>query len=240
MKIKVTIIKFGYIDHLIEVSKLKKWKSDLFEIVDIESVGYLPNCDIEDGYLDQKYAPEQLNKFISCPNSSDFAIAIMQYRFCDNFYMHRINGNSVGISLHGISEILERDNISIENFIIKQIYEVYALKSLFGNTPSEDVYKAIHQDTRGCLFDQNGYRSDIQYNTEKPIICDSCKGLFKSKQVNTETLQILEKELKRIDKALLLKFERFVRKQPLISLILSASLALSLSILANLIFRAYF
>lgn len=46
----------------------------------------------------------------------------------------------------------------------------------------------------------NGERSDILYNTEQPILCDECKGKFKSKQVELEIISQFEKELKRIKK----------------------------------------
>ena len=41
----------------------------------------------------------------------------------------------------------------------------------------------------------NGERSDILYNTEQPILCDECKGKFKSKQVELEIISQFEKEV---------------------------------------------
>lgn len=236
MKSKVTLIKLGHINHFVNIEKIKKWKSKLFEVVNIQCVEHLPDTDSWDGYLDQKFTRDELNKIISCPKDSDFAIAIMPYRFVDNFYMHRIGNNCVVISLSGIPEILEKDNISVENFIIKQIYEICAIKNLVNDISSEDVYQFVHLDTRGCIFDMNGERSDILYNTEKPIICESCKTTFKKKQVNSEIVSILEQELKNIKKPLVLRIERYIRKYPLVSVILSAFVALLLNLIANYIF----
>lgn len=236
MKSKITIIKLGYIDHFVNIQKVKNWKSKLFEVTDIECVEHLPDSDIIDGYLDQKFSVDELQDIISCPKNSDFAIAIMPYRFIDNFYMHRIGNNCVVISLCDIPEILEKEKISTENFILKQIYEICAIKNLVNDIASDDVYQFIHLDTRGCIFDMNGQRSHILYNTEKPIICQSCKNTFKSKQVNNQIVSILEEELKNIKKPLILRIERYIRKYPLFSIIVSGLIAIFLNILSNSIF----
>lgn len=100
---------------------------------------------------------------------------------------------------------------------------------------SDDVYQFVHMDTRGCLFDMNGERSDILYNTEQPILCDECKGKFKSKQVELEIISQFEKELKRIKKPLLLRIERWIKHYPLFALLISALTAITLNIIANII-----
>lgn len=135
----------------------------------------------------------------------------------------------------GIPEILKDDNISVEHFIIKQLYEICAIRHLMNDISSDDVYQFVHMDTRGCLFDMNGERSDILYNTEQPILCDECKGKFKSKQVELEIISQFEKELKRIKKPLLLRIERWIKHYPLFALLISALTAITLNIIANII-----
>jgi hypothetical protein len=233
MRDKITLIKLGFVDHLVNFNKIKKWKSDLFEVTDIHCREYLPDSDVDDNYFDLKYTKNKLGSIISCPNGSDFAVAIMPYRLVDNFYMHRVSDNCVIISLYEISNILIRDQISIENFIIKQLYEIYALKCIAGDLSSEEVYSFVHRDTRGCLFDMNGERTDILYNTEKPIICDSCKDTFKKEQINAKTISTLEKELKRIKKPPILQIEKCIQKYPLVAIIISGIVAIILNLLAN-------
>ena len=234
-KIKITLIKLGYVNHLANFRKLEKWRSRIFEISEIHCVEHLPDGDVNDFYLDQKFSIDRLESLIECPKNSDIAIAIMPYRFLDNFYMHGINKNCVIISLYGISKILEVDNISMENFILKQIYEICAIKYLVSDVSSEDVYKFVHRDTRGCIFDLNGEITDILYNTEKPIICESCKDTFKRKQVDSGIITLFNRELKRIKKPLILRVEKYIKKYPFASVILSALIAVSLNILASLI-----
>lgn len=237
MKYKVALIRLGHAQHMVDFQYIKKWKSRLFSIAGLHCVEHLPNSDIEDGYLDVKYSVKQLQSLVSCPDDCDYAVAIMPYRLTDNFYMRRIGGKCAVISLYGITEILKEDNISVEHFIIKQLYEICAIRHLMNDISSDDVYQFVHMDTRGCLFDMNGERSDILYNTEQPILCDECKGKFKSKQVELEIISQLEKELKRIKKPILLRLERWVRQYPLLALFISALTAISLNIIANLIWN---
>ena len=235
MKYKVALIRLGHTQHLVDFQLIKKWKSKLFTITTIQCREHLPDSDIADGYLDVKYSREELRSLVSCPYDCDYAVAIMPYRFTDNFYMHRINPECAVISLYGIPDILKADNIAIEHFIIKQLYEICAIKHLMSNIYEDDVYKFMHLDTRGCLFDMNGERADILYNTEHPIICEECKGKFKSRQIELEVVSQFEKELKRIKKSPILLIERWIKKYPLFAILLSALGAICLNIIANLI-----
>ena len=237
MKYKVALIRLGHAQHFVDFQYIRKWKSRLFSITGLQCFEHLPNSNIEDGYLDVKYSVEQLQSLVSCPDNCDYAVAIMPYRLTDNFYMHRIGAKCAVISLYGIPEILKEDNISVEHFIIKQLYEICAIRHLMNDISSDDVYQFVHMDTRGCLFDMNGDRSDIIYNTEQPILCDECKGKFKSKQVELEIISQFEKELKRIKKPLLLRLERWIKHYPLLALFLSALTAITLNIIANLIWK---
>lgn len=238
-KIKITLIKIGRIDHLVNFKKISKWQSKLFTIEEIQCVEYLPNSDISDGYLDQKFTRESLGELITCPNNSNITVAITLCRFVDNFYMHRIGSNQIGISLYGINEILNSRNISIENFIIKQLYEIVSLSLIVDLAENDEVYNIVHRDTRGCLFDMNGDRTNILYNTEKPIICDSCKEIFRRKQINQKMIQILDKELKKIRQPFILKVEGYIKEYPFVSMIISAIIALGISGLFKLIWKLF-
>lgn len=234
-KHKITLVKLGHVDRIVEFKRILKWKSKLFEINSNKCICYLPESDVVDGYLDIKYTNEKLSNIISCPEDSDYCIAIMPYRFNDGFYMHRIGVNCAVLSLYGIANILRTENISIENFIINQLYCTCAIKNLLTDFSSSEASKLKHRDTRGCLFDMNGDRNDLIYNIEKPVICDCCKSKFKNNQMNTDTLSTFEKELKRIRKPWILRAERKIKEYPLISIILSVLSAIFITVIANLI-----
>lgn len=237
MKKKITLVKVGHVDHLVNLKKIKEWKSDVFEIIEIQSIEHLPDSEMNDGYFDQKFTRESLRKVISCPNNSDFAVAITSYRYIDNFYMHRLEEKCIGISLYGITEILEIENISIENFVIKQLYAICALSLITDISNNDEAYKIVHRDTRGCLFDMNGDRTDILYNTEKPIICDSCKERFRKKQIPQGIISTFDKELKKIRKPIILKIERNIKRYPFVSMIISALIALTINSTFNVVWK---
>jgi hypothetical protein len=158
----------------------------------------------------------------------------MNYRFDDNFYMHRMGINKVCISVFGLENILSEKTISIENFIIKNIYEVFIFYKILKNlTNNDEVYKFVHNDTRGCLFDMNGDKRDIIHNTEKPIICDECKGKISKKSIPKNFLEDIQKELTKIDKPLIKKIENFISKYPLFSVLVTFVFSTVVNLFSN-------
>lgn len=234
---KITLVALGHVEKLVDIQKIKKWKSKIFDVVSIQTMNHLPESDVHDGYLDHKYSQDALTTHIHCPENSDLAIAIMPNRFEDGFYLHRLSENCVGLSLYGINDILSPKHISLENFILKQIYEICALKILVNDFHSDEVYTFVHTDTRGCLFDLNGDKQDIIYNTEMPAICESCTAIFKKKQLEDNYYKKLLSELKRLKKPRILRIENFIKKYPLLSVILSALLAIIINLISNMIFE---
>ena len=231
----------GYTPILANFKYIRSWKSKIFSISDIREISYFKLKDvIQDGYLDIKYSPEQLTRLIQCPNNCDFLLAIMPYRFIDNFYMHRINSKCAILSLYGIKEILQKEDISLESFIIQQIYRTCAIRCIVNDMSTKDIYNIIHYDTRGCLFDMNGDRSHIIYNTERPIICDDCKGKIRSRPINPNVINILEIELKRIKKTRMIRLIRWIEKHPFFSITISAIAAIILNVVANLLCNIFY
>jgi hypothetical protein len=232
-KLKISLIKLGHVERLFDLNHILKWKSKLFKISDIQSIKHLPSNDSNDFYLDQKYDIDDLREIIKRPNNTDVAVAIMACRFIDNFYMHRATSNCVVISLYGINDILAKDNISIENFVLKQIYEIYTMKCICDDIESMDALSIIHKDTRGCIFDLNGDKQDIVFNTESPIVCDSCRAEINKRQNDYNILNKIEKELKRIRKPTAKRIELFIKKYPLLSVGITSLGAIALNLIAN-------
>lgn len=212
----------GHSDRVVNFDLIKKYKSKFFKILDIERINNLPNPEKDDGYLDIVYTKAEIKKVMNDIQFDGLCIAIMNYGFDDNFYMHRVGNNKVCISIFELENILNEKKISIENFIIKNIYEIFIFYKIVKNlTDNDEVYEFIHNDTRGCLFDLNGDKRDIIYNTEKPIICDECKGKISKKSIPTNFLEDIQKELLKIDKPSIKKIENFISKYPLFSVLVT-------------------
>lgn len=226
-------MQIGAIHSGYNLNFLKSWKSKIFTIASVYSIENIKYYSSDDGYLDVKFDRDTIADIVSCPVDCDIAVGIMPYRFKDNFYMHRVAPNVAVVSLYGIFEILSRRDISIDYFVLKQIYEICAIRHLMKDISNDFVFDIIHRDTRGCLFDMNGDREDILYNTEQPIVCDACKAYFKKKQVDPSFVTELEKELKRLRKPVIVRVESWIKQYPFVSLSLSFLSALIVNLLSS-------
>jgi hypothetical protein len=202
--IKIKLIIIGHSDRVVNFDLIKKYKSKFFNFSDIERINNLPNPEKDDGYLDIVYTKAEIRTVMNDIKFDGLCIAIMNYGFDDNFYMHRVGNNKVCISIFELESILSEKKISIENFIIKNAYEIFIFNQL-RILNDEDENEFVHSDTRGCLFDLNGDKRDIIYNTEKPIICDECKGKISKKSIPKNFLEDIQGELLKIDKPIIKK-----------------------------------
>jgi hypothetical protein len=236
-KVRIALINIGHVPFLFDKKRILNWKSDIFTINNEQNIENPPESDVEDGFIDQKYDVDQIRKIVHCPSDSDFAFGLMANRYIDNYYLHRINNKVAVVSLYGMQDILMEKNISIEHFIIKQLYELSIVKQAYGEISVDDIPEPYHLGTRGCLFDINGDKHDVIFNTEKPIICESCKKFLKQKQIENGYIEKIERNLSRIKKPYILRLELFVRKYPLLSLLISAVIAIVLNLLANILWE---
>lgn len=235
-KLDIKLVMLGHAKRLVDIQKLQRYKSNFFQIKDVVEIEALPEKDIVDGYLNIRYSPQRVTKILE-NESGSLVVGIMLYPYNDNFYMHRAGENKLCISLAEISHILRSEKISIENFIIKNVLEAVLLHKLFNGCNSDRLYEFPHSDTRGCIFDMNGDIRDIIYNTEKPILCNECKGKINGKSLPKGYLSAFEKELAKIDKTPSQKFESWVGKHPFqyafLTLIVTAILTIGINILTN-------
>lgn len=234
----IKLIIIGHADRVVNFDLIKKHKSKYFKFSDIERINNLPNAQKDDGYLDVVYTKAEIQSIMNDIEFDGLCIAIMNYGFDDNFYMHRIGVNKVCISIFGLENILSEKTISIENFIIKNTYEVFIFYKILKNlTNSDEVYTFIHNDTRCCLFDMNGDKRDIVYNTEKPSICYECKGKISNKSIPKNFLEEIQKELLKIDKPFIKKVENFISKYPLFSVLVTFVFSTLINLFSNWIWE---
>ena len=99
-----------------------------------------------------------------------------------------------------------------------------------------------HDETRGCLFDMNGIKTDIIYSCHQPIICPYCTEKLKQEKVSNEVISKIKKEISNIKKPLFYQLAEFVKKHPIWSLVISAITAVVLgamgSFIATVIYEA--
>ena len=238
-RIQIKIVLIGHLRHPLDLRKIKRFQSRFFEISEVERINTLPNPKKDDGFLDVEYSREEIKSLLDPVDSTELVVGIMNYRFDDNFYMHRTGANKLCISIADIDGLLLGNNISLENFIIKNIFEAIVFKNVIGDITSDDIYNLVHQDTRGCLFDLNGDKYDVVYNTEKPIICDSCKAFINGKSLPHNFIKNIENELKKIRKPLICTIEMFIKKYPLFSVLLALATSIIVNLVSNIIWELF-
>ena len=100
--------------------------------------------------------------------------------------------------------------------------------------------KFTHDETRGCLFDMNGIKTDIVASCHRPIICDECEENLKRDKVSTDTIDTAKKEILKIRKDLYYRLADFLRNHPLWAITISSLFAILLgttsSVLASFVY----
>lgn len=67
----------------------------------------------------------------------------------------------------------------------------------------------------------NPYKNELIHSSENPIICDDCFAKQSQEGVPTNFLSTIRKELKRINKSTYHRIADFVKKKPILTIIIS-------------------
>ncbi|MFH1429172.1 MAG: hypothetical protein ABIH39_05440 [Candidatus Margulisiibacteriota bacterium] len=232
---KIELIILGNLHKLVDIKRIKNKRSKLFKISEIRSIPHISDIPNDSQYLNVELSKENIQNIVGKPNNI-IRIIITNYELERNFYINRIDEKTCVISTRNVLPFLQSQDISTDNFIITKIYYLLSIYLSVNNlTSNKEVYELLHYDTRGCLFDFNGDLSDVIFNTEQPIICSECRARLLKKNLPEKYLENLEKELIKIKKPLLLRFELFVKKYTLISILLTTLLTTLLGIFINIV-----
>jgi hypothetical protein len=233
-KVRIKLVTIGHMPLSFNAAKIKKWKSSTFEIVeDIDN--YTLNCD-SDGER-WEFSDQLVKDQLPDQSNRDFMIAIVNVPIEDNWYARRLGDNQVVFTFHEIKEILGYSNIPIENVIYRILYAYTLLYRRAGNQIPElgETVGYTHDETRGCLFDMNGIKTDIIASCHKPIICDECQVKLSTERVSKSDIDLSKKEIKKIRKDLYFRILGGVKKHPVWALFLSSIFAVSLGVASSLI-----
>ncbi len=238
--ISVKIITLGHMPIDLDIKIIENWKSNLFEIPnEIENFSITTNSDQYDWSFSDKKIRKELPKNIK----EDLLFVIVNVPLEDNYYSRILSNNEVVMTYHDVKEILENNNIPLENLILYLLYTYILGYIKYNNSiPNLEEIDLIHDDTRGCLYDMHGIKSDLAYSCIQPNICSSCEEKLKNGKVSIEKINQAKKELKKINKPLFFRISDFVKKHPLWALIISSFTAVILgaigSVLGTIIYEA--
>lgn len=241
-KVRIKLAFLGHLPHHIDTKKVLAWKSDLFEIVlpldnyAIREDSDLPNWQFSDVCI-ERHLPRNFD--------GDVLVAITRVPIENNYYARRYFGNKVCLSYYEMLEILGSDNIPLENLILRILYSISFVYKRYGNRIpliNEDTNFA-HDETRGCIYDMNGIKTDIIYSLNRPRLCTYCVESLTHNHIETNLIDKAQKELKQIKKGLFYDIMDFIKRHPIWSIVISSITAIILgtigSILASFIYELF-
>ena len=236
-RIKIKMITIGHMPLGLQLNKVRKWESEIFQ-VDQAIENYALRCD-SDGD-DWEFSDDLVCEQLPDLPGYDLTIAVVNVPLQGNWYARRLGNNRVAFTFYEIRNILEHSNIPLENVIYRILY-AYSLVFLRSGRTIPD-YGAqpgyTHDETRGCLFDMNGIKTDLVASCHKPIVCDECEERLKQNRVSGSIIASAKKEIRKIKKGLYYRIVDSIKKHPIIALLISALAALSIGIASSLIATA--
>lgn len=233
-KVKIKLIILGQLPVDLDKIKLTKWKSDVFELVgQIDNYTITNNADGPSW----EFTDENIETQLPDTFEGDFLIAMTHVPLEDNYYARRFTNSRICMTFYEMADILNLSNIPIENLVYRLLYSYVLIYKRHGNRiPSRDeITTFTHDETRGCLFDMNGIKSDIVYSTNKPIICDSCVQRLTTERVPINTINKIKEEVKEIKKGMYYRLADLVKKYPIWTLVLSTISALLIGTIGSLL-----
>ena len=231
-KIKINVVTIGRVPIQFKLLELENWKSEIFEIVGVENYGLTGNSDRPKWRFSDEFFNNQLQKnFVG-----DFRFVIVNVPIRYNFYSRRISENCIVFTFHEIANFLFAENIPLQNVVLRLLYS-YALlyQACDQKIPtSQQEYQFAHDETRGCLFDMNGIKSEIIESCNQPIICEECAVHLQRSRVPVSMIKAACGESRKIKKPLYYRLLDSVKTHPLLALFISSGFAILLGIAGSL------
>lgn len=233
-KVKIKLVTIGHLPLHLNLNQVSVWSSDVFELVG-EIDNFALRCD-SDG-SDWEFSDLLLREQLPANTDADFLLAIVNVPIKANWYSRRLGNNQIVFTFSQIREFLTWENIPLENAILRVLYAYTLLYRRSGNKiPSFDEATSFtHDETRGCLFDMNGIKSDLVESCNKPVVCSECEERLRNDRVSIQTIKNVQKEIQKIRKQLYYRVFDFVKAKPVIALIISSIFAIILGTTGSLI-----
>jgi hypothetical protein len=231
-KIKIKLVTLGNLKYPVDFNSIEQWKSEVFEAQHVDQIQALPNAE-GDGWA---YSDDQLRELLKPDDDYDFTIGVINAQLEYNYYLRRLGNNGGVLSLYETAEILRFSDLTLESFIVRNLYELCSFYLEGGKKIQDSTYTIAHEETRGCLFDLNANKADIVFSTERPTVCPQCKARIMATQVAKEFLPTVENELKRIRKALYYRLADLIKAHPVAALLITTVGALILDVVANFVY----
>jgi hypothetical protein len=229
----INLVLLGNLKYPIDVAALETWTSSILKIKHGDSVGHLPDAEGDEW----EYTDEQLSKLLSADKNSDFTLGLINTPLEGNYYLRRLSDRVAVLSLHEMAEIVRYSEFTIEQYILRNAYELAVLFIANGKLIPSEYTTWAHDEVRGCLFDMNANKPDIVFSLHRPILCQACKTRVSSKQAPAALIPTLEHELRRIQKTLYVRMAEWVKSHPVAALLITAGSSVVLNFISSILFE---
>ncbi|OGS83889.1 MAG: hypothetical protein A2061_05050 [Gallionellales bacterium GWA2_59_43] len=235
-RVRIQLATIGYLPHDFRIEKIQSWQSRIFQLSgNIENFSLRTNSDGDHWEFSDSLIKEQL------PNTTDadFVIALVNVPIECDWYSRPVSDKQIVITFHEIRNILRDSNIPLENLVLRLLYSYSLAYRQFGNKiPTvEQSVDFTHDETRGCIFDMNGIKTDLPASCDKPQICEECQERLRRKSVSNDSIEHSKKEILKIRKDFYYRILDFVKMHPVWALLISSVYAVLLNIIASLIYK---
>jgi hypothetical protein len=231
--IKISLVLLGNLKYPVDVAQLEGWNSDVLCVQHRAAVGHLPDADGDDW----EYTDQQLLGVLGAEQESDLTLGLISLPLENNYYMRRLSDRVAVLSLYQMAEIVRYSGFSLEQYVLRNAYELAVLFIGNGKLIPSNYETWAHDEVRGCVFDMNSNKSDIIFSMDAPALCAACRTRLSSKQVPADLIPALERELARIRKPLYLRMTDWVKEHPIFALTITAVSGIALNLIASIIFE---
>lgn len=238
MKVQIRLAILGHFPHSLDISKVKRWSSELFEILDVDRHNIVGDSD---GPF-WEFLDQNVEQQLPARGKADVLIAFTNVAIQDNYFARRFSDNRVCVSYNGMTEILNYNDIPLENLLLRVLYSVSFVYRRYGNRLPEmsEQTNFTHDETRGCIFDMDGIKSDVIYSTYKPQLCSSCihsltNNPIAANRISNNLIDTVQKELKKLNKGLYYQIADWIKGNPIWAIIISSASAIILGTIGSII-----
>ena len=234
MKLKICVRLLGNSAPDLDISRILAWDSSLWEVHDgrIDSLSLNGHSDLPSwGYSDVALA-------VKAPvvSGADVTLYVLNVPLEDNYYFRRLSRNVACLSFFEIADVLRSQNIPLDNAVLRAMYGLAVIYARKGQVPpNSELFSLAHHETKGCIFDMAGIKTDIIFSSNRPILCEACRVAAGEDQVTKEFLTTVGVELERIGKHLYFQIADLVKRHPLIALAVSSLYAILLGVIGSIV-----
>lgn len=235
--VSINIQILGGLKHNLNYKIIEGWKTSFFSIQSIAIINNLPDSEGKNW----SYTDRQLERFIKKDDSVQITVALISHELQANYYGRRLSGNRYVLSFYETDEIILNADLKLEHFVIQNLYYISALYHIYnGKIPVSETDQTTHQDIRSCLFDFNAEKADLIYSLGKVSICNECQIKFDKKTVPTDFVEKIKSELKQIKKSQYYVIRDFIKRRPVLSIIIGIVFSLIINMISNFLYDIFF